>query len=36
MFESEAPVEKGNKLTMLLVVGSVMAVLGVVTWYFTH
>ena len=36
MFETQAPAEKSSKVTMLLVIVSVMAVLGVITWYFTQ
>jgi hypothetical protein len=36
MFETQGPVEKGSKQTMLLVILSVLAVLGVITWYFTQ
>jgi hypothetical protein len=35
MFETQGPVEKGSKLTLLVAIFSVLAVLGATTWYFT-
>ena len=35
MFDTQGP-EKGSKLTMLLVILSVLVVLGIITWYFTR
>jgi hypothetical protein len=36
MFDTQGPVEKGGKATMLLVITSVMLILGLITWYFTQ
>jgi hypothetical protein len=36
MFETQGPVEKSSRLTMLLVVFAVMVVLGGITWFLTQ
>jgi hypothetical protein len=36
MFDTQAPIERRSRLTMLLVIASVLAILGVMTWYFTQ
>ena len=36
MFDSESRGDKSSRLTMLLVIFSVIAVLGIVTWFFTR
>jgi hypothetical protein len=33
MFDSQAPTEKRSAVTMLLVIFSVMAALGLITWF---
>ena len=36
MFDTQGPVERGSRLTMLLVIFFVLAVFGVITWFFTQ